>query len=93
MGFLQTSKNQALLVTDSTNAQDKGRHKGKGPKASDSNPKENQKNYEGSLGSKKKKKFGKKKGIFKKVINYLSLFLDWHGIPWMTLWIYFECEV
>ena len=38
MGFLQNSKNQALLVTDSTNAQAKGRHKGKGPKYFDSNP-------------------------------------------------------
>ena len=60
MGVLHTSKNQALLVTDSTKAQAKGRPKGKEPKASDSKPKENQKTSEGALGSKKKKMFEKK---------------------------------
>ena len=59
MGVLQTSKNQSLLVTDSTKAQDKGRAKGKEPKAYDSKPKESKKTPEGSLSSKKKKKFEK----------------------------------
>ena len=61
MGVIQTSKDQALLVTDSTKVQDKGRPKGKDPKAADSNPKENQKTYEGASNSKKNKKFEKKK--------------------------------
>ena len=39
MGVIQTSKNQALLVTYSTKAQAKGRPKGKDPKASNSKPK------------------------------------------------------
>ena len=41
MGLFQSSKNQALLMSDSNNAQDKGKHKGKDPKATDSKPKEN----------------------------------------------------
>ena len=41
MRVLHTSKIQALLVTDSTKVQAKGRPIGKDPKASDSNPKEN----------------------------------------------------
>ena len=41
MGVLQTSKIQALLMSNSTNAQAKGRHKGKEPKDFDSNPREN----------------------------------------------------
>ena len=57
MGVFQTSKNQALLMSNSTNAQAKGKHKGKDPKAYDSKPKENQKSFKGALGSKKKKKF------------------------------------
>ena len=57
VGVLKTSKNQSLLMSDSTNVQDKGKHKGKEPKASDSNPKKNQNSFEGALGSKKKKKF------------------------------------
>ena len=68
MEVLQTSKNQALLMTnsallmtDSTNAQDKGRHKGKEPKVSDSKPKESQKSSEGALRSKNEKKFEKTK--------------------------------
>ena len=60
MGVLQTSKNQALLVTYSTKAQAKGRNKGKEPKASNSKPKESHKSSEGASGSKKKKKFEKK---------------------------------
>ena len=43
MGVLQTSKNQTLMISDSTNAQDKGKHKGKEPISSDLNPKESQK--------------------------------------------------
>ena len=57
MGVLQTSKNQALLMSDSTNAQAKGKHKGKEPKSFDLKPKENQKSFEGASSSKKKTKF------------------------------------
>ena len=39
MGAIKTSKDQALLVIDSTKAQDKGKSKGKEPKAADSKPK------------------------------------------------------
>ena len=60
MGVLRTSKNQAILVTDSTKEQDKGRPKGKEPKAYDLNPNENQNTSEGDSGSKKKKFFEKK---------------------------------
>ena len=60
MGVLRTTKNQSLLVTDSTKVQAKGKSKGKEPKAADLKPKENQKNFEGYLGSEKKKKFGNK---------------------------------
>ena len=60
MGVLNTSKDQALLVTDSTKAQAKGRPKGKDPKSTNFNPKENQKSSEGASSSKKKKKFEKK---------------------------------
>ena len=42
-----------------TNAQDKWNDKGKDPKASDSNPRESHKYFEGDSGSKKKKKFEK----------------------------------
>ena len=59
MGVLQTSKNQALVMSNSTNAKAKGRHKGKEPKASDSKPKESQKSFEGASVSKRKKKFEK----------------------------------
>ena len=41
MGVINTSKYQALLVTESTKVQAKGKSKGKDPKASDSKPKEN----------------------------------------------------
>ena len=61
MGVIKTSKDQSLLVIDSTKAQDKGRPKGKEPKAVDSKPKENQKNFKGASGSKKKKRLEKKK--------------------------------
>ena len=56
MGVLQTSRNQALLMSDSTNVQAKGKHKGKEPKASDSKPKESHNYFERALGSKKKEK-------------------------------------
>ena len=41
MGVIQTSKNQGLSMSDSINAQDRGKHKGKDPNATDSKPKEN----------------------------------------------------
>ena len=41
MGVIQTSKNQALLMIESNNAQARGKHKGKETKNTDSNPKEN----------------------------------------------------
>ena len=59
MGVLRTSKNLALLVTDSNNVQSKGKHKGKDPKSIDSKPKENQRYFDGTSGSKKKNKFEK----------------------------------
>ena len=52
MGVIQTSKDEAPLVTDSTKVKDKGRPKGK-------EPKENHKTSEGASDSKKKKKFEK----------------------------------
>ena len=55
--MIETSKNQALLMTDSNNAQARGKHKGKETKNIDSNPKENQQSSGGASGSKKKKKF------------------------------------
>ena len=59
MGVIQTSKDQALLVTDSSKVQAKGKSKSKEPKAVDSKPKKNQQASEGASGS-KKKKFEKK---------------------------------
>ena len=59
MGFIQTSKDQDLLVTDSPKAQSKGKSKKRDPKAADSKPKPNQQYSEGASGS-KKKKFEKK---------------------------------
>ena len=61
MGVIQTSKNQALLVTDSNNAQERGKQKGKETKNIDSNPKDNYQYFSGASGSKKKKKFEKTK--------------------------------
>ena len=61
LGVLQTSKNQALLMTDYTNVQDKGENMRKEPTAFDSKPKESQKSSEGASSSKKKKKFEKTK--------------------------------
>ena len=88
MGVLRTSKNLALLVTNSNNTQEIGKHKGKDPKATVSNPKENQKSSNGALHSKKKKKFKKTrcpycmKGFhpdiycMKKTIDQLSILLE-----------------
>ena len=59
MGVLQNSKNQDILMSNSTNVKDKGKQKGKDPKASYSNPRENEKTFKGASGSKKKKKFEK----------------------------------
>ena len=56
MGIIQTSKDKALPVTDSTKAQVKWKE----PIEIDSNPKENQKTFEGPSGSRKKKQFEKK---------------------------------
>ena len=52
---IHTSKNQALFVGDSNNAQERGKHKGKETKNIDSNPKENHKSSDGSSGSRKEK--------------------------------------
>ena len=57
---IKTSKEQALLVTDSNKAQAKGKYKGKEHKTTDLKPKENDKTFEGASDSKKKKKFEKK---------------------------------
>ena len=48
MGVIQTSKNQALLMTDSNNAQARGKHKGKDPKSTNLKPKENQISSDGA---------------------------------------------
>ena len=61
MGVLQTSKNLALLMKNSNNAQARGKHKGKETKNIDSRPKENKRYSDGASGSKKKKKFEKAK--------------------------------
>ena len=61
MGVIHTSKDQALLVTDSSKVQTKWKSKKKEPKATDSKPKENQKTSEGAFEYKKKNKFEKKK--------------------------------
>ena len=54
MGVIHNAKNQALLVKDSKNVQERGNHKGKETKNTDSKPKENQKSSDGASGSKKK---------------------------------------
>ena len=59
MGVIKTSKDQALLVSDSSKVQAKGKSKKKEPKAVDSKPKQNQQISEVASGS-KKKKFEKK---------------------------------
>ena len=58
MGVIQTSKDQSLLVIESSKAQEKGKSKKKEPKEADSKPKPNQQSSEGAFVS-KKKKFGK----------------------------------
>ena len=59
MGVIKTSKDQALLVSDSSKAQEKGKSKKKEPKAADLKPKQNQQASERAFDS-KKNKFGKK---------------------------------
>ena len=59
MGVINTSKDQALLVTDSSKAREKGKSKKKELKAAYSKPKPNHQSSEGAFGS-KKKKFEKK---------------------------------
>ena len=54
MGVIKTSKDQALLVSNSSKAQAKGKSKNKEPKAADSKPKQNQQTSKGAFGSKKK---------------------------------------
>ena len=78
MGVLQTSKNLALLVTDSNNVQVRGKDKGK----------EDQQSSNGASGSKKNKKFEKTRcprcmrgfhpenQCMKKTIEQLSTFLE-----------------
>ena len=55
MGVIKTSKDQYLLVTDSSKVQEKGKSKKKEPKTTYSEPKQNEKIL-GSYGSKKKNK-------------------------------------
>ena len=55
MGVIQTSKDQSLLVIESSKAQEKGKSKKKEPKEADSKPKPNQKASEGASNPKKKK--------------------------------------
>ena len=55
MGVIHTSKNQALLVIESNNAQSRGKNKGKETKKTDLNPKENRQYFDGASGSRKKK--------------------------------------
>ena len=59
MGVIQTSKDQALFIPDSFEAQAKGKSKKKEPKATDLKTKQNQQAFEGASSS-KKKKFEKK---------------------------------
>ena len=53
MGVMKTSKDQALLVSDSSKAQEKGKSKKKEPTAADSKPKQNQQASKGAFSSKK----------------------------------------
>ena len=61
MGVLQTSKNLEILVTESKNEQERGKHKGKEIINTNSNPKENHRYSDGASRSNKKKKFEKTK--------------------------------
>ena len=92
MGVIHTSKNQALLVIDSNSAHERGKHKGKKTKNTDSKPKENQESFDGASGSKKKKKFEKTRCPYcmrgfhpesqciKKTIKHLSTLLEQNNI-------------
>ena len=55
MGVIQTSKNQALLMTYSNNAQARGKKKGKETKNTNLKPKEYQESFDGPSGSRKNK--------------------------------------
>ena len=55
MGVIKTSKDHALLVSDSSKVQAKEKSKKKNPKPADSKPKQNQQASEGASISKKKK--------------------------------------
>ena len=91
-GVIQTSKNQALLVTYLNNVQERGKHKEREKKNTDSNPKENQEYFDGASSSKKKKKFEKTKCPYcmrgfhpesqcmKKKIDQLSTLLEHNNI-------------
>ena len=72
MGVVRTSKNQALLAGDSSNAQAIGNKKGKETKNIDSKPKENHKYSNGASGSNKKKKFEKSKCSYCMRVFYLE---------------------
>ena len=92
MGVIKTSKDQALLVTDSRKAQAKGKSKTMEPKEADSKPKQNQQTSEAAFGSKKKKKFENKmcpycmrgfhleKSCMKKQVDQLTALLKHNNI-------------
>ena len=63
MGVIQTFNNQTL-VTDSKNEEERGKHKWKETKNTDSNPKVNHRSSDRASASKKKKKFEKTKGSY-----------------------------
>ena len=91
MGVIKTSKDQVVLVSDSSKAQAKGKSKKKEPKAADSKSRQNQQASKGASGS-KKKKFEKKlcpyceKGYhledhcMRKEIDEMSSLLKQHNI-------------
>ena len=90
--MIKTSKNQALLVTDSNNVKARGKHKRKETKNIDLKPKENHISFDGALGSKKNKKFEKTKCPYcmrgfhiegqcmKKIIDKMSTLLEHNNI-------------
>ena len=55
MRVIKTSKDQNILVSDSSKVQENGKSKKKDPKAADLNHKSNEQSSEGGSGSKKKK--------------------------------------
>ena len=79
-GVIKTSKDQALLVSDSSKTQEKGKSKNKEPKPYDLKPKKNQQTFEGASSSKKKKKkcpycmrgFHPKDSCMKKTIDQMK---------------------